>query len=127
MRYLLLNILIITSYVVNAQNCEKKFAEGEYYYPDIQTSSVTLRNQNMQTSIYENGMQIIWKLTWSSRCSYKMELVEIVNGDGIFSVGDQIKVNITSVEGKCYTFNSTLYSKKYPEGKEFPPGKMCKK
>ena len=108
-------------------NCSE-FWVGNYYYPMIKDNgNTTVRTKSRQVSyIKKSDMTLTWKMSWKGDCSYEMVLKKIKNNDGIYKVGDRIVTEIIIVEDKCYYFEAVFYSEKYPDGKKFPQGKLCK-
>lgn len=105
-----------------------QFKTGNFYYPQLPREyGETKRTELKQISyITKPDMTLTWKINWITECKYEMILEEIKNNDGIYNIGDKIVAEIISVEDKCYVFEGALYSNKYPDGKKFPQGKLCK-
>lgn len=121
--------LFLISTVAFSQNNDcKQFKVGSFYYPMIKKdANSTIRTKSKQVSYNKKSdMTLTWKMDWINDCGYEMTLKKIKNNGGIYSVGDKIIVQIVNIEGKCYYFDATFYSKKYPKGKKFPQGKLCK-
>ncbi len=125
------SFFILFSFNVFGQNenleC-KKFKTGKYYYPQLPREyGESKRTETKQISyITKPDMTLTWKINWLTDCSYEMILEDIKNNDGIYNIGDRIVAEIISIEDKCYVFEGVLYSSKYPDGKKFPQGTLCK-
>jgi hypothetical protein len=122
-------ILILCTLTGSAQSLDcKKFRKGTFYTKQIPDNGYTVRTKTIQTTYFKKiNMEVAWKIKWTSNCTYELLFDHAVNSDGYFQEGDKIVTTITSIEGGCYSFISTYYSLKYPEGKTAPPADMCLK
>lgn len=125
----IISILFAFTLLANSQtiNC-KKFKSGKFYYPGIPGSKgYVVRDNETQKSYYMNtqNMTVTWNVKWTSDCDYELTFKSAENGDGFFKEGDKILATITETNEDCFSFKSTFYNAKYPQGKEMPLGEMC--
>lgn len=113
--------------VVSKYNCNE-FKNGSFYYPSNQNYGYSIReNQTQKSFISSKNMWITWDVNWLDSCKYELVFPNDSAIDGSYFKGDRIVTDIIKSENECYWFKSVLYNKKFPNGKEFPIGEMCKK
>jgi hypothetical protein len=117
---------LLLAVTVSSQTLDcKKFKTGTFYYPQIPDQGYTVRDKNVQTSYYKNGMTATWNVKWTGDCTFDLTFEKADNSDAFFKKGDKISVTITTVDGDCYSFKSVFYNDENPKGEEIPPGQMC--
>jgi len=99
-------------------NCEN-FKIGTFDYKFL-PAAYSIRVDNKQTSYYPDGMMNEFDIEWTNDCEFILTFIKSSKEQTTYKAGDKLRVVINSIDGNCYVFSA------YMNGKEYPPGEMCK-
>lgn len=117
--------LLITQTVIgqiienNKQIDCSDFKIGTFNY-ELLPAAYSIRDEKKQFGYSPDGLIFESDVEWISECEFVLTFVKSNKEQQTYKVGDKTRVVINSVNGDCYTFIA------YKNGKEYPPGEMCK-
>lgn len=128
-KYFSLILLIVSGFTsisqsVKTENARKHscgdMKRGKFMYREV-TNSYSIRNDSEQVSYYPEGFTNTFKIKWVDTCKFVLIFRKSSLPDKQeFMPGDTIFVDMTDVDGDCYTFTAKF------KGNSFPPTQMCK-
>lgn len=127
-KVLTISLLLLLGFAGQSQTPDcQRFKDGSFYYPDL-PGGLSVRKGNMQRSIHNGKLQMVWKVDWLDDCTYEMECKGVVPTDEDFpmKVGDRIIATIIETDEECYLTEIVIYNEESPEGEKVPNGIMCR-